>query len=56
MRTLIIDIPNKQVRSIAKAGSSPGASCKNAIVGEQTSQLMSGEQAHADAIRKAKPF
>ena len=56
IRTLIIDIPNKQVRSIAKAGSSPGASCKNAIVGEQTSQLMSGGQAHADAIRKAKPF
>ena len=56
IRTLVIDIPDKQVRSTAKAGSSPGASCKNAIVGEETFKLMAGEQAHADAVRKAKPF
>ncbi|MBL0125653.1 MAG: hypothetical protein IPP88_24320 [Betaproteobacteria bacterium] len=55
-RTLTLDIPNKQVKSVATAGKSPDATCKTAIVGEQTSSLVAGKQAHDDAVRNAKPF
>lgn len=55
-RRLILDITNKQAQSVAKPGSSPTASCKSTIVGEMTSRLVGGEQAHADAVKKAKPF
>ncbi len=55
-RTLTLDIANKQVKSISTAGKSPDASCKTAIIGEQTFNLVNGQQAHADAVRKATPF
>jgi hypothetical protein len=55
-RTLTLDIANKQVKSVATAGKTPDASCKTAIVGEQTFNLVGGQQTHDDAVSKAKPF
>lgn len=53
-RTLIFDLVNKQAQSVV-VGKPAAKSCKTAVAGEQIFNLVTGQHARAEAIKKAKP-
>jgi hypothetical protein len=54
-RTLMLDLANKLAQSVVK-NNAENKSCKAGRNGEQTFKLVAGQQAHAEAVKKAKPF